>query len=141
MPQEIVTYFPDLEHASNICSQLQQNIKAHAQNIASNTVNSVGDADLQSRVSQVLQLHPEQFLAQSESSFFSHKLFLSGVNIDPFQQAFGRTFTAYRELVHQNDRLKNYPPENELELTYLTPDEFEAQFKGTRSQVLIAGIG
>jgi hypothetical protein len=29
--------------------------------------------------------------------------------VDPFQQAFGRVFTSYRELIHANDRLEKYP--------------------------------
>jgi predicted ATPase len=127
-PQKISSCFPDLAQASNICNQLQQEIKGQAQNIANHALGSIGDADFQSRISQILQVNPEQFLAQSESSFFNHHLFLWGV-VDPFQQAFGRTFTTYRELVHQNDRLKNHPPENELELRYLSPEKFEVQFK------------
>ena len=48
--------------------------------------------------------------------------------VDPFQQAFGRVFTSYRDLIHSNDRLEKYSLGEELGPQHLPQSEFTATY-------------
>ena len=84
---------------------------------------NVGDENWKKTAPKVANENPELFLESSESRFFNEDKFLWG-EVDTFQQAFGRVFSIYRDLIHKNDRLEKYPPKKNSGLKYLTKDEF-----------------
>ncbi|WP_284455991.1 AAA family ATPase [Alloalcanivorax xenomutans] len=66
---------------------------------------------------------PKIFLEESETVFFNNDNFLWG-EVDAFQQAFGRLFATYRDLIHRNDRLEKYPPVELKGISHLSNSEF-----------------
>ncbi|ENG7999813.1 AAA family ATPase [Vibrio parahaemolyticus] len=116
----------DPQKAQSIHTQLRKHFNQHAINIGSQAQRNNGDQQWKTAVSKLLKENPELFLETSESKFFNHGGLLWG-EIDVFQQAFGRLFSTYRELIHQNDRLEKYPVDDESALVFLTQEEFEGK--------------
>lgn len=111
------------ENAETIHTNLQQQLKQFGQDIFSQTQHNIGDEDWKIMAPKVVSEKPELFLENSESKFFNNDKFLWG-KVDAFQQAFGRVFSTYRDLIHQNDRLEKYPPEQGSGLEYLEESKF-----------------
>lgn len=119
---KISEFTSDQEKVEQIHDKVKTIIKNHGQQVYSQTQRHIGDDNWKKVVPEVAKEKPELFLETSESRFFGYKKLLWG-EIDPFQQAFGRLFSTYRDLIHQNDRLEKYPPE-EGDLAYLNPEQF-----------------
>jgi len=117
----------DPENAETIHANLQQQLKQFGQNIFSQTQRNIGDEDWKIMAPKVASEKPELFLENSESKFFNNDKFLWG-KVDAFQQAFGRVFSTYRDLIHQNDRFKKYPPDQDSGLEYLEESEFISKY-------------
>ncbi|WP_339138172.1 MAG: ATP-binding protein [Candidatus Electrothrix sp. GW3-4] len=100
--------------------------KSNGQNIFNQTQRHIGDEFLKKLAPEVVQENPELFLETSESKFFNNKSLLWG-QVDPFQQAFGRLFSTYRDLIHQNDRLEKYPPADG-DVVHLSPERFLEEY-------------
>lgn len=100
--------------------------KSFGQKIFNQTQRHIGDEVFKKIVPEVAKEIPELFLETSESKFFNNKRLLWG-EVDPFQQAFGRLFSTYRDLIHQNDRLEKYPPEDSS-LEHLSPERFIEEY-------------
>ncbi len=112
--------------AENAYNQIKQTLRANAQSISNNTLRHIGDESLKKLAPEVAKERPELFLETSESKFFSDKRFIWG-EVDPFQQAFGRLFSTYRDIIHQNDRLAKYPPPDEDGRKFLDDAQFVAE--------------
>lgn len=117
---ELIT---DESAADRAYTQILQALKSHGQQVYSQTQRHIGDENWKKLAPEVVNERPELFLETSESRFFGDKKFLWG-EIDPFQQAFGRLFSTYRDLIHQNDRLEKYPPKEEGDLKFLDEKQF-----------------
>ncbi len=113
------------EDVNRIHEQIKQILKKNGQQVYSQTHQHIGDENWRKIVPEVVNERPELFLETSESTFFRDKTLLWG-EVDPFQQAFGRLFSTYRDLIHQNDRLQKYPPADS-ELVYLDTAQFTAE--------------
>ncbi|MDD4928426.1 MAG: AAA family ATPase [Gallionella sp.] len=117
----------DPAKAEQVEASIKQNIKQAGSNVGSNSFNQIGDEHWRKAVPKIQQYSPETFLVSSQSTFFQDKNLLWG-GVDPFQQAFGRVFTRYRELIHDNDRLQKYPPPEEPTRRYLSQEEFVSEY-------------
>lgn len=120
-----ISDFTASENVDRLFDQVKQILKQQGQQVYSQTQRHIGDENWKKIVPEVAKEKPELFLETSESKFFGDKKLLWG-EVDPFQQAFGRLFSTYRDLIHQNDRLQKYPPEDG-ELVYLDPSKFIAE--------------
>lgn len=118
---------PAGSNLQQINGQVDQILKNTAQNIFSQSSRSIGDQDWKKAAPKILQSDPSLFFETSETRFFNHSDLLWG-EVDPFQQAFGRLFSNYRELIHRNDRLEKYPPEDETEIAFLADEQFKLQY-------------
>lgn len=120
-----ISEFSTDEKVDQIHAQVKQILKQHGQNVFSQTQRHIGDENWKKIIPEVAREKPELFLETSESKFFGEKKLLWG-EVDPFQQAFGRLFSTYRDLIHQNDRLQKYPPEDG-DLVHLDQAQFIAE--------------
>ncbi len=111
------------DNAKTIYINLQQHLKQLGKNVYNQTHKNIGDEDWKIMAPKVAIEKPELFLEYSESKFFDDDRFLWG-KVDAFQQAFGRVFSTYRDLIHQNDRLEKYPPAQDSSLKYFEKNEF-----------------
>ncbi|WP_082086523.1 AAA family ATPase [Aquitalea pelogenes] len=118
---------PDPSLAEQIAQQLKDQIRAMGNNIGANSFNQIGDEYWRKTVPKIQQTSPEDFLISSQSRFFRNKHFIWG-EVDPFQQAFGRVFTMYRELIHDNDRLEKYAPKDDPSRRHLNSNEFIEEY-------------
>ena len=115
--------FPGSDKVKSVSDQLHQQLNSLGKNIYQQTINNIGDEHWKKAASHVVNENPELFLEHSESKFFNEDKFLWG-HVDAFQQAFGRVFSTYRDLIHKNDRLEKYPPEDDTSLRHLDNDAF-----------------
>ena len=113
--------------AEEVEASIKQQIKSLGSNVGSNSCGQIGDESWRKAVPKIQQVSPEDFLVSSQSRFFQNKNFLWG-DVDPFQQAFGRVFTTYRELIHDNDRLEKYPPKDDPTRRHLSQEEFVTEY-------------
>lgn len=120
--KNIQEFTENSDQVETIYSQVKSILKSQGQQVYSKTQRHIGDDNWKKIAPKVADEKPELFLETSESKFFDSEKLLWG-EIDPFKQAFGRMFSTYRDLIHQNDRLEKYPPEDG-ELTYLEPEQF-----------------
>ncbi|WP_420590163.1 AAA family ATPase [Bacterioplanoides sp.] len=120
-----ISEFSTDETVDQIHAQVKQILKQNGQSVFSQTQRHIGDENWKKIVPEVAREKPELFLETSESKFFGEKKLLWG-EVDPFQQAFGRLFSTYRDLIHQNDRLQKYPPEDS-DLVHLDSAQFVAE--------------
>jgi ABC-type molybdenum transport system ATPase subunit/photorepair protein PhrA len=125
--EELRAVLQDASKAEEVAASIKQHIKQLGSNVGSNSFNQIGDEYWRKAVPKIQQNSPEDFLVSSQSAFFQNRNFLWG-DVDPFQQAFGRVFTRYRELIHDNDRLQKYPPPDDPSRRYLSPEEFVAEY-------------
>ena len=114
---------PDPTMADTVHLNIQNQIKALGSQVFNNSYNQIGDDHWRKAAPKVQQSSPEAFLLSSHTTFFQNEHFLWG-NVDPFRQAFGRVFTKYRELIHENDRLKNHPPKDDPTRQHLSQSKF-----------------
>lgn len=119
-------YIEDENERKKAIDKLQNAIQTHGRTVYNKIQHSIGDEDWKKVAPVVAKEKPELFLQPSESQFFDEERFLWG-KVDVFQQAFGRLFSTYRELIHQNDRLEKYPPKGEGP-RHLSESEFIAQY-------------
>lgn len=117
----------DETKAKAIYTQINQLLINSSRNIYSKTQRNIGDEILKKAAPLVLNEDPKLFLEASESKFFNNSRFLWG-EVDAFQQAFGRLFSTYRDLIHQNDRLEKYPSQENSDLKYLNEHEFIQEY-------------
>ena len=118
---------PDSSRAEEVAKQVRDLIKNFGNQIYLTLHNKIGDDDWRKASSILQQQNPELFFDAPQSTLFENKSFLWG-EVDPFQQAFGRVFATYRDLIHANDRLEKYPPPDEPSRRYLSPAEFRGQY-------------
>jgi ABC-type branched-subunit amino acid transport system ATPase component len=118
------------ERAVEIEAALRQHLKALGTRVFNESHGQIGDDYWRRATPKIQQLRPESFLIDSQSRFFEQDEFLWG-EVDPFQQAFGRVFTSYRELIHANDRLGKYPPTDDPTRRMLSAIEFVKAFGPT----------
>ncbi|MGF1879078.1 ATP-binding protein [Photobacterium frigidiphilum] len=123
----LINEFGDENKAKSTYSQLNQLLINSSRNIYSQTQRSISDEVLKKAAPLALKEEPELFLETSESKFFNNNKFLWG-EVDAFQQAFGRLFSTYRDLIHQNDRLGKYPSPENSDLKHLHEDEFIQEY-------------
>ena len=121
--RKIAEIFPNEEKAKQVLDQVEGARRQHGQQIYSQSQKHIGDETWKKLAPEVVSEKPELFLETSESKFFNNKKFLWG-EVDPFQQAFGKLFSTYRELIHQNDRLEKYPPQTDSDLEHLSQEQF-----------------
>ena len=115
------------EQATVIIEAIRQQIASQANQVFSQSHGQIGDPHWRRAAQKILQIRPEALLADSQSRFFEHGDYVWG-EVDPFQQAFGRVFTNYRELIHANDRLERYPPPDDPSRRHLPVAEFINSF-------------
>jgi energy-coupling factor transporter ATP-binding protein EcfA2 len=120
-----ISEFSSIENVDRLFEQVKNILKQQGQQVYSQTHRHINDENWKKIAPEIVKEKPELFLETSESKFFGDKKLLWG-EVDPFQQAFGRLFSTYRDLIHQNDRLQKYPPEDS-ELVYLAPTQFIAE--------------
>lgn len=120
-----ISEFSASQEVDRIYEKVKQIRKQQGQQVFVQTKSHIGDENWKKIVPEVAKEKPELFLETSESKFFGDKTLLWG-EVDPFQQAFGRLFSTYRDLIHQNDRLQKYPPEDS-DLVHLDPTQFVAE--------------
>lgn len=123
---ELAELLPAASEAEHVHAQLQQHIKRAGTNIYGQTAKYAGDEYSKRAASKAARSIPELFLTASESKLFEQEDLLWG-EVDPFQQAFGRVFATYRDLIHSNDRLEKYPPLDDPERPHLPQNEFELE--------------
>jgi predicted ATPase len=117
------TLLSDPKQASAVFTNLKNSLNQNSQKIYSQTQNNINDEQWKKAAPKILKEIPDAFLETSESKFFSNSKFLWG-EVDAFQQAFGRLFSTYRDLIHLNDRLEKYPPKDDADLQHLNDDQF-----------------
>ncbi|AQQ01278.1 hypothetical protein B0W48_16780 [Pseudoalteromonas aliena] len=104
--EKLKEIIPNQQQATQVYTNLNNQIKQLAQNIYSQSSRNIGDEQWKKAAPKILQEAPEMFFETSESKFFSNNKLLWG-EVNAFQQEFGRLFSTYRDLIHQNDRLEN----------------------------------
>jgi AAA domain, putative AbiEii toxin, Type IV TA system len=124
--EDLKEILSDPSQSLQVYTQLRQIIKELGRNVFSNAFNQIGDQDWRKASQRVSELKPELFFTASEAEFYEDANFLWG-EVDPFQQAFGRVFVTYRELIQRNTLLEKYPPEDNYSKRHLSPDEFEKE--------------
>ncbi|EGQ63838.1 hypothetical protein GGI1_21914 [Acidithiobacillus sp. GGI-221] len=120
-------FIPDEALAEQAYNKIRELLKNHGRQVYSNSQRHIGDENWKKLAPEVVSDRPELFLETSESKFFGDKRFLWG-EVDPFQQAFGRVFSTYRDIIHHNDRLEKYPLPEEDEQKFLDNDQFIAEY-------------
>ncbi len=118
---------PNPETAVDVFNGVTTQIKQFGQQVGQHAYNHIGDEHWRKVLPKLQQNSPEAFVFSSQSAFFQNENFLWG-EVDPFKQAFGRVFTTYRELIHDNDRLEKYAPKDDPNRKHLSADEFIETF-------------
>ncbi|USH03631.1 ATP-binding protein [Grimontia kaedaensis] len=121
--EKLQSLLANSQKASTVYESLKKLLNKSAQKIYSQTLRNIGDEQWKKAAQKISQETPDIFLETSESKFFSNRKLLWG-EVDAFQQAFGRLFSTYRDLIHLNDRLEKYPPKNDEGLKYLNQEQF-----------------
>lgn len=120
-------YIDDPEKREEAERKIKQNISNQGKNIYKQVRRNINDDEWKKVAPSIAEERPDLFLETSESNFFSYEKFLWG-EVDVFQQAFGRLFSEYRDLIHQNDRLERYPPKGEGAPRHLNEKEFKERY-------------
>ena len=115
------------DRAEEVYAQIKNQVKSLGAQISQQAINQIGDETWRKTLPKIQQTNPEVFVLSSHSSFFQNENFLWG-EVGPFKQAFGRVFTTYRELIHDNDRLEKYAPQDDLERKHLSPPAFVEKY-------------
>jgi ABC-type branched-subunit amino acid transport system ATPase component len=111
------------ENAEVVAANIKTQIKNLGTQISNHSISHIGDDYWRKAAPKIRASSPETFLISSQSTFFQDENLLWGA-VDPFQQTFGRVFSMYRELIHDNDRLEKYPPKDDPDRHHLSADEF-----------------
>lgn len=111
------------ERAEQISQQIAGFLTSHYSQIYQNSYNQIGDNTWRATIAKIFQKSPKVFACDSQYDFFNNTQFLWG-DIDAFQQAFGKVFTTYRELMHENTLLERYPPNDNSSRGHLSDEEF-----------------
>ena len=93
---------PEPGAAEDAYQRIADRVRAYGQQVGNQTINHIGDELWRKTAPKIIQSEPTSFAFSSQSEFFNRSDFLWG-EVDVFQQAFGRVFTAYRELLHENN--------------------------------------
>lgn len=117
----------DPTRAEEVDILLKQQVKEYGASVGDHAFNQIGDEAWRKAVPKVKQISPETFLISSQTTFFQNEHFIWG-DVDPFQQAFGRVFSKYRELIHNNDLLEKYPPIDDPIRRHLSKSEFISEY-------------
>lgn len=117
----------DPNRAEEVDGLIKNQIKSLGAQISQQALNQIGDENWRKALPKIQQASPEIFALSSHSAFFQNENLLWG-EVDPFKQAFGRVFTTYRELIHDNDRLEKYAPKDNPERKHLSPNEFVEKY-------------
>ncbi|MHB9044206.1 AAA family ATPase [Acidithiobacillus sp.] len=125
--RHVVEFIPDEAVAEQAYNKIREFLKNHGRQVYSNSQRHIGDENWKKLAPEVVNDRPELFLETSESKFFGDKRFLWG-EVDPFQQAFGRVFSTYRDIIHHNDRLEKYPLPEDDEQKFLDKSQFIAEY-------------
>ena len=115
------------DSAEEVHGQIKNQIKSLGAQISQQAFNQIGDENWRKALPKMQQTNPEIFALSSHSAFFQNENLLWG-EVDPFKQAFGRVFTTYRELIHDNDRVEKYAPKNDPEKKHLSPSAFVEKY-------------
>ena len=100
---------PDPTTAEAVDQRITERVRIYGQQVGSQAINHIGDDLWRKTAPKIIQAEPTSFAFLSQSEFFNRSDFLWG-EVDVFQQAFGKVFTSYRELLHENNRLEKWPP-------------------------------
>jgi ABC-type branched-subunit amino acid transport system ATPase component len=111
------------ERAEEIHGQIQNYLQNVSSQIYMQSNNQIGDDHWRKAAPKLAQRNVTSFLKSSLSEFFDDESFLWG-EVDPFQHAFGRMFATYRDLIHANDRLEKYAPDDGSSRRFLNKHEF-----------------
>lgn len=122
-PAKLREILSDPNRAEEVDALIKTQIKSLGSQISNQTIGHIGDEHWRKAVPKIQQASPEIFVLSSHSDFFQNENFLWG-EVDPFKQAFGRVFSTYRELIHDNDRLEKYPPKDDSARRHLSNEEF-----------------
>jgi predicted ATPase len=125
--EKLTEILKDPLRAIEVNAKIKDQIKSLGLQISQFSLNQIGDEHWRKVLPKIQQTLPESFFLSSRSTFFKNENFLWG-DIDPFKQAFGRVFTTYRELIHDNDRLEKYPPKEDPSRRHLSATEFIEEF-------------
>lgn len=125
--QQVGELIADRAKAEQAYLQITQSLKDTGRKIYSNVHRSTNDENFKKIAAIIAGERPELFLETSESKFFFGEKRLLWGEVDPFQQAFGRLFSTYRDIIHQNDRLEKYPT-NDNEQKFLDEKQFVAEY-------------
>lgn len=117
---------PDPSNAASVQSQLRQHLSNIGRNVFSSSLKNIPDEGWRRSAHKLNTRSPDAFFTADQAELFEQDEMLWG-EIDPFQQAFGRMFTSYRELIHSNDRLEKYPPPGGVK-RHLGSEEFVAVY-------------
>lgn len=125
--EQLFEVFSDEKKSHEIHQKLNNLLDQQSKNIYSQTQKNIGDEQWKKAAPKIAQESPRLFLETSETKFFNNSKLLWG-EVDVFQQAFGKLFSNYRDLIHQNDRLEKYPPKDDGELKHLDSKEFYKKY-------------
>ena len=115
------------ENAETTYESLQQHINNLGIDIGNHTISQIGDEFWRKTIPKLQAQSPSRFLVSSQADFYQDENFLWG-EVDPFKQAFGRVFSTYRTLIHENDLLEKYPPGSESSRRHRSAGEFVEEF-------------
>jgi energy-coupling factor transporter ATP-binding protein EcfA2 len=121
--QKLVTALEDSTRAGEVEKAIGEHLKAAGAHVSQMSINHIGDEWWRTVAPKVQNASPEHFLQSSQHSFYGNEHFLWG-EVDPFQQAFGRVFATYRELIHDNVLFERFPTKDDTGKVFLTDTEF-----------------
>jgi energy-coupling factor transporter ATP-binding protein EcfA2 len=125
--EKLKRILPNPENAVDVYTNIKESIKQISLQISQNAYQQIGDEHWRKVIPKIQSTNPGLFLSASQSDLYSDENFIWG-EVDPFQQAFGRVFTTYRDLIHENDRLEKYPITGDSTRKHLTPKQFTKKF-------------
>lgn len=116
------------EEAEETHRKIRVRMREYGAEVGQNSIGHIGDDVWRKTAPIIRETEPESFALLSQSDFFKNPLFLWG-EVDAFQQAFGKVFTAYRELLHDNLHMREWGPSSQgSKHRYLSNDEFKAAY-------------
>lgn len=116
------------DQAEETHQRIRARMREYGAEVGQNSINQIGDQAWRQTAPTIRETDPESFALSSQSEFFRNPLFLWG-EVDAFQQAFGKVFTAYRELLHDNLHVKEWGPSGSgSKQKHLSDGEFKAAY-------------
>lgn len=111
--------------ASDLYKKFKVTIQKVAKNISSHALNR--NSELHQAAQKIFQTTPEALILDDEATFFKRRPFLWG-EVDPFQQAFAKLFTTYRDLLRENLVLVGAANEGYEDRPPLSNEEFRVLY-------------